>query len=231
MSKRSDARPARERLRLVAFDMDGVLIDHISSWAAVHESLGTENSQAVEAFKEGRIDDREFILEDVRLWRRARPAFGRKDLRRILADLPRMRGFAEAVADVRASGALCAIISGGLREMADILATEAEFSHIRANGVVFGRDGRLVDQAIVDVPLREKGSVLRSIQEGTAITPAQTAAVGDSLFDLGLFQQSAVSVAFNPLDEHVAAGATHVVRGKDLRRAVARILDGASESR
>jgi phosphoserine phosphatase len=231
MSKRSDVRPTRKELRLVAFDMDGVLIDHISSWAAVHESLGTENSQAVEAFNQGRIDDREFILEDVRLWRQARPAFGRKDLRAILSEVRRMPGFVEAVADVRAAGAICAIISGGLREMADILAEEADFSHVRANGVVFGRDGRLVDDAIVDVPLRDKASVLRAIQEASGIPPAQTAAVGDSLFDLGLFRQSAVSVAFNPLDAHVAAGATHVVRGKDLRAAVARILDSASESR
>jgi phosphoserine phosphatase len=42
------------RIKLAAFDMDGVLIDHVSSWGAVHDALGTRNREAMTAFLEGR---------------------------------------------------------------------------------------------------------------------------------------------------------------------------------
>jgi phosphoserine phosphatase len=216
-------------LRLVAFDMDGVLIDHVSSWAAVHDELGTDNAAAIQAFARGAIDDREFILADVRLWRSARPELDARQLRAILARVPRMTGLVEAVAKVRAAGAVAAIISGGLRPMAEIVAQEAGIAHVRANDVVFGADGRLADDAVVEVPLRGKAGVLRSLQQRLGIGPAQTASVGDSLFDVGLFRRSARSVAFNPLDAAVAAGAWRVVHGKDLRRAVAALFDGEEE--
>src|SRR5258706_12404311 len=88
-------------LRLVAFDMDGVLIDHKSSWAAVHDALGTQNRKAVADFVEGRIDDRQFILSDVALWRRARPQFSREELREILLKFPPMPGMAKWIRSLR----------------------------------------------------------------------------------------------------------------------------------
>lgn len=217
-------------LRLAAFDMDGVLIDHVSSWAAVHDALGTTNTEAVAAYLAGAIDDHEFIRRDVRLWRSARPDFSHAQLLAILGDVPRMPGLGAAVQSLRERGTVCAIVSGGLRAMAQMLATEAEFSHIRANDVVFGADGRLTDGAVVQVPMRDKAGVVRALQEELGIGPEETAAIGDSRFDLGMFERSRVRVAFNPIDEDIVRTATHVVRRKDLRRAVEPLLDGATRT-
>ncbi len=231
VSMGGNARGGKDPLRLVAFDMDGVLVDHVSSWAAVHDALGTQNSGAVASYLAGEIDDREFILRDVALWRGARPEFGPGDLQQILARVPRMFAMREAVAAVRAQGATCAIVTGGLRGLAEMLVREAGFSHFRANDVVFGKDGRLQDDAVVDVPLRNKGGVLAALQDRLGVSPAQTAAIGDSQFDVGLFARSRISVAFNPLDEAASQHATHVVRGRDLRVAVAPVLDGMTLQR
>jgi len=212
-------------IRLVAFDMDGVLVDNVSSWGAVHRALGTDNSAAIRAFLRGAIDDRAFILSDVALWRQARPSFGPRDLEAILATVPRMKGLKEAAAAVREAGAECAVVTGGLASLARMVAREAGLSHLRANDVVFGADGKLMDEAVVNVPLRDKAGVLRALQAELGVPPEATASVGDSVFDVGLFQRSRVSVAFNPIDPEAAAKARHVVRGADLRDAVRPILE------
>lgn len=212
--------------RLVVFDMDGVLIDHLSSWAAVHDALGTRNRRTVEAFMRGEIGDGEFIRRDVELWRRARPGFSEAELQAILAEIPRMPGLKTAIGELRGRGAACAIVSGGLRPLAEMLAREAPFDVVRANSVLFGPDGRLLDSCLVEVPLREKGRVVAALQETLGIPQGETAAVGDSAFDLGMFERAAVSVAFNPLDEEIVRRATFVVKEKDLRLVAARILEG-----
>jgi len=47
-------------IRFVAFDMDGTLVDVVSSWAAVHEHFGESNDESVRLFMTDQIDDVEF---------------------------------------------------------------------------------------------------------------------------------------------------------------------------
>ena len=48
-------------LRLVAFDMDGTLVDVASSWQAVHHHFGDHNDEGLQRFLANEIDDIEFI--------------------------------------------------------------------------------------------------------------------------------------------------------------------------
>lgn len=229
MQRTGDAGGAR--IKLAAFDMDGVLIDHVSSWAAVHEALGTGNREAMREFLEGRIDDREFIRRDVRLWREARPTLSQGDILEILSKVPRMPGLREAITALAAHGTACVIVTGGLRAMGEMLVREAPFDGLRANNVAFGPDGRLLDDGVVEVPIRAKGAVVRALRLEYGVSREETAAIGDTHFDRGMFRESRVCVAFNPADEAVVEAATHVVREKDLRKGVAPLLDGMTHER
>ena len=57
-----------DKIELIAFDMDGVLADTISSWKYVHDYFGCSNDRSVNEYLKGRIDDNEFIKRDVSLW-------------------------------------------------------------------------------------------------------------------------------------------------------------------
>ena len=46
-----------DKIRLVVFDMDGVLTDIISSWRYVHDFFGSSNDRSVNAYLKGEIDD------------------------------------------------------------------------------------------------------------------------------------------------------------------------------
>ena len=51
---------------LILFDMDGVLVDTISSWSFIHQHYGLNNEASVKAYVKGEIDDSEFIRRDPR---------------------------------------------------------------------------------------------------------------------------------------------------------------------
>jgi hypothetical protein len=80
------------RYDLVAFDMDGVLVNYTSCWTWVHDHFKVTNEASLKAFIEGDIDDMEFMRRDISLWRRERPELCRKELDSILAPVPMNEG-------------------------------------------------------------------------------------------------------------------------------------------
>ena len=203
-------------LRLVAFDMDGTLVDVSSSWAAVHAAFGASNSDGLRRFLANEIDDEEFIRTDVAIWRREVPDLTRTTVQRVLDRVPLMPGAAKLVRGLRARGVRTAIVSGGIDLLADRIARELGIDLALANGFVLGPGDGLTGEGIVRVPIHGKEGVLARVQADLGIRPEETASVGNSEIDLGLFRRSRVGIAFLPEDEAVRRGASHVVTDRDL---------------
>jgi phosphoserine phosphatase len=208
-------------LRFVAFDMDGTLVDVASSWAAVHAHFGVHNAEGLRLFLENRIDDHEFIRSDIRIWWRSAPDLTIEDLEAILARVPLMPGAKTLVDGLHAQGIRTAIVSGGIDLLARRIGRELGIDLVLANGFRVSADGRLTGEGIVRVPINDKERVVAGLQEQLGIAPAETAAVGNSAIDVGMFRRSRVGVAFRPEDEEVRRAATHVVAERDL----AKVLD------
>jgi phosphoserine phosphatase len=205
-------------LRLVAFDMDGTLVDVASSWAAVHAHFGDNNDEGLRRFLADEIDDVEFIRTDLEIWRRHAPELSQGDLEAILDRVPVMPGAAELFRGLRARGVRTAIVSGGIDLLARRLARELGIDVALANGFRVRSDGRLTGEGIVRVPIHDKGSVLARLQEQLGIPPEETAAVGNSEIDVGLFRRSRLGIAFLPEDEAVRRGADRIVSDRDLSK-------------
>ena len=108
-----------ETLRLVVFDMDGVLVDAISSWVLVHRYFGTDNEDSLRAFLRGEIDDFEFIRRDVERWRVVGGDISRVDVERILDEAPLIPGALETLQELHRPDVTTARVSGGLRYLAE----------------------------------------------------------------------------------------------------------------
>lgn len=203
-------------LRFVAFDMDGTLVDVDSSWGYVHRYFGDENSEALKAFNEDRIDDEEFIRRDIRIWWKHRPGLTAQELEAILDGVPLMPGAKELCAGLQARGIWTAIVSGGIDLLARRVGRELGIQYVLANGCRVDSTGRLTGEGVVRVPIKRKEEVLAGIQRQLAVEPADCAAVGNSEIDVGMFRRSRIGVAFRPADAHVRESATFVVEGPSM---------------
>ncbi|HLM91013.1 MAG TPA: HAD-IB family phosphatase [Thermoplasmata archaeon] len=212
-------------LRLVALDMDGTLVDVESSWAAIHHHFQDHNADGLREFLAGRIDDHEFIRTDIRIWWRHAPDLSVEDLERILAPVPLMPGAHELVDGVHALGARTVILSGGIDLLAHRIARELGIDLVLANGFRVTSDGRLTGEGIVRVPINGKEKVLEGLQHQLGIAPRETASIGNSEIDVGMFRRSRVGVAFLPADDVVRAAAAHVVTERNLGRALDALRD------
>jgi phosphoserine phosphatase len=216
-------------VRLAVFDMDGVLIDSYSSWVLVHRHFGTNNEDSLRAFLRGDIDDFEFIRRDVERWSQARGSVPLAEVRRVLDTAPLVPGAIETLLELKGNGFETAIVSGGLRYLAERIGRMGKVDHVYANDVEVDEDGCLTGGGFVNVPLKDKGSVVSSIQGKMGIPPEETVAVGDTAVDISMFRQARLSIAFNPGDEVVERAASQVVRARDLRAILPIILDGIDE--
>jgi phosphoserine phosphatase len=212
-------------LKLVALDMDGTLVDVDSSFGAIHHHFQDHNADGLRDFLAGRIDDHEFFRTDVRIWRRHRPDLTIDDLEAILATVPLMPGAATLISGLRARGVRTAIISGGIDLLAHRVARELGIDLALANGFRVDPLGRLTGDGIIRVPIKGKEGVLAGLQHQLGIAVAETASVGNSEIDVGLFRRSRVGVAFLPEDEAVRRGATTIVEEKDLGRVLETLRD------
>jgi phosphoserine phosphatase len=203
-------------LRLVALDMDGTLVDVASSWRVIHDHFDDHNDEGLRRFLANEIDDEEFIRMDIRVWWRHAPELTVDDLERILAPVPLMPGASELIEGIHALGARTAIVSGGLDLLARRIGRELGIEVVLANGVRVNAEGRLTGEGIVRVPIHGKEGALAALQRLLGVTPEETASVGNSEIDVGLFRRSRVGVAFRPEDELVRKAATAVVTERNL---------------
>ncbi len=212
-------------LKLVPIDMDGTLVDVESSWAAIHHHFQDHNADGLRDFLAGRIDDHEFIRTDIRIWRRHSPDLSVEELEAILATVPVMPGAQRLVDGLHAAGARTAILSGGIDLLAHRVGRELGIDIVLANGFRVTAEGRLTGEGIVRVPIYGKEKVLEGLQHQLGISPSETASIGNSEIDIGMFRRSKVGVAFLPADDAVRAAASRVITDKDLGQALALLDD------
>jgi phosphoserine phosphatase len=210
---------------LVALDMDGTLVDVASSWAAVHHHFQDHNADGLREFLAGRIDDHEFIRTDVAIWKRHAPRLTVDELEAVLDRVPLMPGADRLVRGLRGRGVRTAIVSGGIDLLAHRVARELGIDIALANGFRVDADGVLTGEGIVRVPIKDKEKVLAGLQHQLGIRPEETASVGNSEIDVGMFRRSRLGIAFLPEDEAVERHAARVVTQKDLGLVLAALDD------
>lgn len=201
---------------LVVFDMDGVLVDAVSSWVYVHRHFQVNNDHSLHAYLDGEIDDLEFIRRDISLWTKKEPAITALSIEEILSKVPLMPGARETISTLRSRGVRTAIVSAGIDLLSKRIARELSMDLEFANGLVTDGHGRLSGEGILRVKLMEKGDAVAEAAEALGADLAETVAVGDSRYDVSMFERAGKGIAFQPVDDIVRERADAVVEKKDL---------------
>jgi phosphoserine phosphatase len=200
--------------------MDGVLVDIDSSWSYVHSAFKVGKNDNFSNYLLGKFDYREFMRRDIRLWGRVNI----NAIKEILARLRIMKGAKQSVAELKKAGCFTAIISSGISILADRIQKTVGIDYSLANGLVVDENGMLTGEGEEVVPLLEKDTVLRKFAAQHQTCLENCAVIGDSRFDIQLFEIAGLSIAFNSSDDQVKRKADVVVDGKDLRLVIPFIL-------
>ncbi|MDX1612109.1 MAG: HAD-IB family phosphatase [Candidatus Thermoplasmatota archaeon] len=215
------------RFPVVLFDMDGTLVDEKSAWEWVHDHFGVDNSDNLEAFFQGYLDDEAFMASDIALWQDA--AGGKvhiKEVEEILAAAPLMPGTHELFDALNEAGVTTGIVSGGIDILAHRVAQELGIQVVEANGLAVDAKGFLTGQGICRVYLEDKATPTQRALRALGADGEQAAAVGNSHYDVGMFETVARGIAFAPVDQGVREGADIVLETKDMRALIDHLVEG-----
>lgn len=209
-------------LQAVAFDCDGVLADNGSTWEAIHEHFGTENSETLELFLSGKVSEEEFIEEDIGKWKRVQEMIHRDDIMRCFAGTRLMDGAREVVSELQRRGIFVAIVSSGVDLCVGTIANMLKVDDWVANGFVWDDEGWLISGAPVRVRSHKKGIMVSKLVEINDFESDKLACVGDSGTDLSMRIGGSKFIGFNPIRESsrrdFEEAGVAIVEGRDLRK-------------
>ncbi|MEM2740259.1 MAG: HAD family phosphatase [Candidatus Bathyarchaeia archaeon] len=212
----------KSRFKLVAFDLDGTLTRTISVWEYLHRRFGTIDKARVNAdlFFQGKISYEEWAKLDTNLWR----GISLEYVMDALMEVEYMDGADYVVEVLRRAGVKTLIISAGLQELADLAARRLGVDYALANKLVVV-DGILTGDIEVRVGINGKGRILKFFMNLEGIPRSSTAAVGDDISDISLFEEAGFKIAFNPKVEAIRRIADVVVESDSLKAILPYLID------
>ncbi len=205
------------KVKIVVFDMDGVLVDVKSSWQYVHEAFDTSNEENLRRYVNREISYKELLRRDIMLWGKIHV----NKIKAILAQIPPMQGAKQTIDTLKKAGCKTAIISAGIALLADQLQRKLEIDYSFANTVLTDQNGILTGEGKEVVNLLNKIDIFRRLAIMEKTSTSNCAVVGDSVYDIPLFREAGLSIAFNTDDPRVKKAADFTVKDKDLTKILA----------
>jgi len=182
------------KYKLVAFDMDGTLIEEDSCWGVIHRHFGT-HAQAtanLRAYERNEIDYVEFMRRDIALWQ-PRPHISQ--IEKILRNLQPTPGAVDVIPEIRKRGYQLAMITGGIDVLAERIARQLGIQHVLANGLAVDKRGYLTGEGIFHVEPFLKHETLAKLAGEHGATLDECVAVGDSKYDINFLKHAGLAVA------------------------------------
>jgi len=191
-------------LKLAVFDLDGTLKAIRSPYSFVHQALGV-NAEAERIFaryQRGDLTYYEWGQEEIALWRDLPVA----ELTHIISSIPYFPGAKRFVGRLKAAGVKIVVLSAGFDVHVAHWAADLQSDFFFANQLGVA-DGRLTGRFHGGVDGHSKGDLLRDVQARFGVTREETLAAGDTMHDVPMFPEAALTMAVAPSDPDVTQAA------------------------
>jgi phosphoserine phosphatase len=179
------------RIRLAAFDMDGTVLEHNSSWVAIHKHFGTGRKAAtsLRLYTEGKIDYKDFMRRDIGSWPRN---VTRDEIADILSGYKVRQEAPTTLSELKSKGIKTALVTSGIDILAKKVAEELEIDFWIANGLKFDGKGILLPDGVGRVDPTRKDIAYEKLLSKVGIPSKSTIAVGDTIYDLAFLKSAAL---------------------------------------
>ncbi len=190
------------RIKIVFFDVDGVLTPVKSSWGYIHRYFGVEEEavKAVKLFEEGRISYEEWMRFDTSLWIRAAGGrLHRSVLARIVAGIPLREGAREIAARLHRRGVIVALVSAGVDLLVQRVAREVGADVYVSPRLRWDKRGYLLPGGhplVTPAGRHGKAWAVRRIAGEYGVPLSRAVYVGDSKWDAEAMKAVAYPIAF-----------------------------------
>ncbi len=187
---------------LVVFDCDGVLTNHYSSWALLHEYFGSrDNRYFAELYRRGLITYLDWMKIDIALMIHS---YGKPITRKeVVEALNKISVDEEAyniVDDLRRKGFVVGVISSGIDLLVERVCRELGINLCYYNELLFV-DNELIPGGKPNVPLKEKPRIIRDIAKKYGFGMDRVVYIGDSVWDIPVFREVGLPIAKYPCGE------------------------------
>mgnify|MGYP001981625410 FL=1 len=204
--------------------MDGTLLRERSCWEYIHRHFGVDNTEMLKLYMEHKISDQEFAESDIRLWKEnSDEKVNESYINSILDEIKPIEGAEELIHALQKNGVKTAILSGGIKYLANKWAEKWNMECAIANRIVDDEDGNL--KAIIESSGHAKGPIMDQLLEKMGFTKEEVASVGDTTVDIPLFQRSGLGIAVNTDDERVINEADYHLKENNLRKLIPVIIN------
>lgn len=205
-----------DNIKIISFDLDGVLFNGPSAAfpLAQHLGLGQQFMEVFTRVAKEKKDLEMSIREGCKIWK---GIAADETYDHLVNELPLMNGAEDTVLTLRERGYIIGCISSGvsqffMKPFAKRL--NLDFAHSNILGEVNGEHDGTV-RYVMGGPQKAE-TALRVAQE-RGFNGNNLASIGDGSNDIELFNVSAISIAFNPENDAVSEAASITLHSNDLR--------------
>ena len=202
-------------LKIIAFDLDGVLYDGLS--AAFHLAqqvgLGHKYQELFMRMAKENLSFDDSLRLGAEIWKGI--DFG-GEYRQLVLDMPLMEGAEETLDVLKTTGYQVGCISSGVSQYFMEPFTERlglDFAHSNILGMSGNSHSGEIEYAMGGP---QKAETALKVLEERGLSTQNFASVGNGENDIHLFEISGFSIAFNPVSESVSGAAKVTVHSKNL---------------
>ncbi len=182
-------------MKLICFDMDGVIFQDKKFWLEVHKALGTEKEGKELTLKHLKTDYAKLVEEVVgRLWKGKSAA----PYLKLIKSVKYNPGIKELFFVIKKNDWATAIISSGSMDLARRAQHDLGIDYIYANELII-KDGKITGEFIWPIAAghHKKAEIIKHLSKDTNIPLKDIVFIGDDLSDVEVFQIVGTSIAFN----------------------------------
>lgn len=209
------------KYKLIAFDIDGTIIDNITSiWMKIHTHMKIDAEKIKhhkKQFFDKKISYTDWAKLDVKLWK----SLGKKkkDIISAFHDIKLMNNTKPVLLELKKRGYILVIISGSFNFAVEKVLPDYKkiFDKILINKLYFDKKGNISRLVPTMYDMEHKLTGLKKICKEYNVKLSETIFIGDNYNDVFIAEKAGLSIAFCPSSKELEKISSAVVKKKDMK--------------